>query len=167
MIIVIAGIKRSGSTWMYNAVRLLCYGDDRGVSLQHENFDIKSYSDAINIIKVHPFKRALYEHADMIFTSFRDIQAIKKSRKRCFGRKLPSKDVNNMVHNLLLWQRKSCFYMHYSDFMNDKGLEFEKIKGVLIDNGIDVNQNAWDELQQVKPENEYNPTTLLFPNHIS
>lgn len=99
MLIICLGMKRSGSTWQYNAVRNLVELQDLGASegfiaddeLEHNPERLKAWArdDRIHVIKTH----ARYDHdAELlaagqivILYTYRDLRTAAVSLKRQFG----------------------------------------------------------------------------------
>jgi len=160
MIIVISGIKRSGSTAQFNMVRLCCLHAGLDVHTWGEAYTIK---DGVNIIKMHPFDKSLYNKADYIFTTDRNDKDILNSLQRVFGGS--KRSITWMRKQLELWRRKSI-HMHYDEIVN-KPLEcIYTIKNIL---GLDIDCEAvLKEFEAIKPPKEgYDDETFLFANHIS
>ncbi|NIU00774.1 MAG: hypothetical protein GWN01_07545, partial [Nitrosopumilaceae archaeon] len=156
MVIVIAGIKRSASTACFNMVRLVCEASGEEVHTWGNAYQIK---DGINIIKVHPFNKKLYNKADYIFTTDRKDEDILKSLERFSGGGNP-KRLKKMRKNLELWERKSN-KLHYNHIVNSPLKCIEYIAEVL---GVDVDCKAiLKEFEAIKPPKKgYDPETFLF-----
>lgn len=167
MIITIAGIRRSGSTWLYNAVRLLCEHSQKDVVTHNYVPDFEDMNpETVYIFKMHKFRPAIANRSKIIFTSYRNLPDIKKSLKRCFGSECDLNRMNTMVFHLLRWQQITDYCMHYD---SDPYKTFKEVASVLHQKGIECYDIAgtFQKLQSIRPGNEYDPVTLLFPNHIS
>ncbi len=178
-LIVIAGIKRSGSTWMYNAVRLCL--EHAGYSV-HIAGDGQFYQDDCKadyqIIKVHPFVQWMADRADYVFTSDRDDEGIRESWKRFRGEELTEPKLQTWRVWLDKWNQVRYIkrhdygdtHMHYASLSRNKGRVVGGICSVL---GIRLSECAFgsliDSLEQIEPPNDkdYDPVTLLFSNHIT
>ena len=74
MRIVTAGMKRSGSTWLFNVVRMLAerqYGKRNVYSAWYGDYD-RADKREVHIVKVHGFDRSLVEAGTLVFTSARE-----------------------------------------------------------------------------------------------
>jgi len=163
-LIVIAGIKRSGSTWLFNAVRLMCEkkGSVYYDGAYREGVDVDYY-----IMKKHPFKLQLAQRADVILTSDRDRDEIRASLCRFYGVK--GMKMNGMIRALKEWNQHSSYCMQYEEMIKDKRKVLMDIKRALrFDNRVDINQIEL-ELEDIQPpiDKDYDPKTFLFKNHIT
>lgn len=155
-IIVIAGIKRSGSTWMFNVVRLMC--------------DLMEWE--VTIIKEHNWKPDLAKTANHVFTSRRIKKDIKKSLTKFYSslpKDAPAKrgdyNVEQMLITLEEWNVYSEYCMEFEDVGTLKALEH-------IGDALGFTGNTEKLLYHVnaiKPptDKSYDPETYLFSNHIT
>lgn len=73
-LILCAGMRRSGSTWLYNVLRY-CY-----LNAGYRTYGdyVKEYNASVpadvHVVKVHPFNRELCGRADHVFTTIRDLR---------------------------------------------------------------------------------------------
>lgn len=82
MLVVCAGVHRSGSTWLYNAVRLILIDSGKSVyGCFKTNYDPENKAEA-HVVKAHKFYKELKENADFIFTCRRDLRDIVASAVR-------------------------------------------------------------------------------------
>lgn len=157
MIVLIAGIKRSGSTAQYNMVRLVLQ-KKYDVSIFGSDYDLGE----ITLIKKHDYDHWLYENATYIFTTDRADEDIIKSLKKFSGRNRYGLD--NMRKHLNAYKKRSIHF-EYDDIVNNPKWCIETIANELNIN-VDV-EEIYKEFKSIKPGNEYNPITMLFPNHIT
>lgn len=157
--IVIAGIKRSGSTAQYNMVRLLCEAVYREINVTGSPYSLKR---GVNIVKKHEFDDYLFRTADIIFTTDRDDTEIEESLKRF--EHVPDMSMEQMRVDLDKWKIRS-FHQHYELIKNDPSKAIQQIAKQL---NLKVNPLIiLDQFNEVKPREEYDPKTFLFPNHIT
>lgn len=170
--IIIAGIKRSGSTWQANVVREIYtqlgadvwIGEEFGGKLQAE----------VTINKIHPYREHLAKRADYVLTSWRNIFDILESFQRFKGYQ-PSKElIQAWLTWLLEWNRHAC-HMTLYPALESRVTRLDEIKTI-------SQKIAWGERLEVRdfadicermenlspPDNQqYDPETLLFRNHIT
>lgn len=158
MIVGVCGIKRSGSTAQYNMVRLILETQGE-VNTTGDSF---LFVEGVNLYKTHVFNRSVFDKSDYIFTTDRDRVEILKSLERFHTGDI--KPMSRMVRDLEQWQRKS-FHQDFEDIVNNPKMCIKEIANHL---GIKVDVNdIFTKFKAIKPEKEYNPKTMLFPNHIT
>lgn len=170
-LILVAGLNRSGSTWLYNCIRLI-------LQTQHDNVYscwIKDYiaSDpaGVHLVKIHEPDDNLTKRTDEIYTSRRDIREIAGSMMR-MGWLEPADiwsyldAITNYVHPF--WFKNAKMEIDYSEINQATRLLVEKI-GHSLGIHLDVlqSQAICDQLNQLRPSDQYDHTTQLHPNHIS
>src|SRR6056297_3031181 len=111
MLIVIAGIKRSGSTAQFNIVRIALETAGYTVNIQGQDYKL---NDNVNVVKIHPFRQRLAEEADYIFLTDRDDKEIEASLYRFNGDDVPDGKISKMRTYLDKWkQYKHCMCGYY------------------------------------------------------
>lgn len=157
MLIVIAGKKRSGSTAQYNLVRLI-------LEQEGEVNCIKRIEDIeegkINLLKYHRFVKSLFNKAHFVFTTDRPTEEIVESCK-AFGIKYEGEKWNTWFKR---WgQHPNAYHMDYKDIINAPDFCIMYISHAL---GIKVEPDEiLEKFLAIKPGKEYDPKTMLFPNH--
>lgn len=163
-LIVIAGIKRSGSTWMYNVVRIL---------LTHAGFTVtgggretykKNCEKDYQIIKVHPYYADLAKEADLVFTSDRDDEEIRASWARFQNRYLTDAELWNWCRDLDRWMKHRSYHMPF-----ERVNKTQTVKDIAKVLGVHVTTSALTTIGELKPPKTkgYDPKTLMFKNHIT
>ena len=158
MIVGVCGIKRSGSTAQYNMVRLILetIGD---INTTGDTF---TFVEGINLYKTHVFNKTVYNKSDYIFTTDRDRVEIMQSLERFNTGTI--KPMAIMVMHLEKWKQKSL-HQEYNDIKNNPRKCIEEISEHL---GVKVDVDTiLEKFVAIKPSNEYDPKTMLFPNHIT
>ena len=158
MIVLIAGIKRSGSTAQYNMVRLIMSKRYDNLLLQGHDYELED----VTLIKKHPFDKVLYLCSDHIFTTDRDIKEVEDSLKR-FGVE-NRYSIESMQEHLELYKTRSHHFTFKEITQNPK--ECIKRISVILNIPVDV-EEIYKEYKKIKPQKEYNPVTMLFPNHVT
>ena len=172
-VILVAGMRHSGSTALFNIVRLgLKYASRKHTANYSEYIEpkiIKREAGLTHLIKIHDFRNDYFKQADIVITSRRDLRdTIASAKRRDFSmlNKLGG-EVLYARHNRLLhetWHQRSDYEMSYDDFIEDMCLEIEKILRVV---GIDANLASLVLAElKVLPTNQYEKT-LLSATHIT
>lgn len=158
MIVGVCGIKRSGSTAQYNMVRLIL----ETLGPINTTGDSFNFVEGINLYKTHVFNKTVYNKSDYIFTTDRDRVEIMQSLERFNTGTI--KPMSVMVMHLNKWKQKSL-HQDYKDIVNNPRKCIEEITEHL---GVQVDiDDIYNKFKSIKPESEYNPKTMLFPNHIT
>lgn len=170
-IITIAGIKRSGSTAVYNMVRIICeHMEFENLNLVGEPYTLKK---GVNIVKIHPFDELLCAKSDLVILTDREDSEILESLEK-FG--YEHKPLEAMREDFWNWVGETYPHQYhaiiYKNLVNNSRLEFcrivDKIESVFgVDFKVCEVQKMFEEWKEVKPKEEYDPITFLFPNHIS
>ena len=177
--ILITGMYRSGSTWQFNAVRLLLE------ELTLESINACFISDykpdpltSVELIKLHNFDQELAGSADLILTSWRNIVDARKSMERV-GMNIGE---DKFIHNLKQWRewKEVSNFCSYSiaDSSHQRKHDFERIAKIINRDIVPITYDGaelrriFDIVEAIKaPESgnwdNYDKVTLLHPNHIS
>lgn len=166
--IIIAGFYRSGSTWLFNAVKQILINAKQPFSQINTFLPMHSILNDNAKFELYKYHDFIETNADFIFTSTRNLEQCKKSYQKCF----PSKQTDISwwklaMENYNRWNVISNYEMKYEDLKLDKLKIIIEISNIL---GLKVcAMSVLKELEKIKPptENEYDPNTLLFRNHIS
>lgn len=119
-LIVVAGLKRSGTTWMFNVVRL-ALPEFQTTS----NHDIPP-GDVI--LKTHWWNKKLAEHASLIFSSWRDPKEVRESLIRFEGGEpAMGRILNHYEH----WDEQAHYRMKYEDLLTNPREVVAEILSVL------------------------------------
>ncbi len=168
-LIVIAGIKRSGSTWMYNAVRLILKHAGYSVAGGGEqHFDPNCEAD-YQIIKVHPFRPELAKAASYVFTSDRDDEGIRASWQRFSGEVLTDEKLATWRGWLKQWDEHTRCSMLFDELRNETQRRIvmkELAEILLLHMTLALVRRDLDNLAP-PTDADYDPETLLFKNHIT
>jgi len=151
MKICCAGTYRSGSTWLFNAVRLL-------------------RPDA-EVIKRHPPSLDKY---DMVLTSHRDLRRVAASLWRKWGSVVPDYNWDNVwraldevktFHSFWTKHVKFVFDMKYEDMMLDPKWMFLQVCDAVEGTSPD---KAWKELISLaQPKEGVDKVTHIHWNHVT
>lgn len=180
--ITVAGIKRSGSTWLANAIKTIYeqagyrvwMGEHRpDLGLHHPNGKLAQdgfpdYDIVIN--KVHPYFEVVKRQSDFIILSYRDLLEIMHSWERFRDSTQPA--ARMMIRDWCTWYYQwlphADFEMQYKMLEDQKGGIIESL--IFLFGLVDVDGEVVEkELEALKPptDKEYDPETLMFSNHIT
>lgn len=172
-LIMISGIKRSASTAQWNLVRLALEMARYEVLPRGHSFDLQELNslndNEVILCKRHPFHKAMAKAADHIFLTDRPDEEIIASLNRMWDSGSQER-VDRMRKDLKAWKEYSDIPVFwYEDFVLN---EMNWIAGVVyyldLDFSIDKVIELLEKFEAIEPpEDEYDPITLLFPDHIS
>lgn len=117
-LLLAAGMPRSGSTWLYNALRLL---------LQRNRYEYRSgwlddVKDAVGtrplLLKVHDFEPSLVERSVAVAYSFRDLRDALASARRKFGRVPSLSHARRLVEQFERWTAAADFVVRYETMIS-------------------------------------------------
>lgn len=171
--IVVAGMRHSGSTALFNILRLgFARAGARvvsGYSEHKQTEEILPQKDALRLVKTHEFRDDIAAAADLIFTARRDLRdSVASAVRRDFivYRQLRT-PVEYAKHNRALhamWAPHSDFEFVYETFMADP---VAVTADVLEAAGLSSLPAAAICRAVLKLPTDDNATTLLTPQHIT
>jgi hypothetical protein len=132
MVYVCAGMLRSGSTWLFNSIRLLLKHAElpdfaSGAVGQKETL----YQHKNALLKIHRFDAELAAEADVILTSHRDLRDVIASMNRKFQAELSTADMVRWVKDYMRWAQVADYDLHYEQLLVDRLAELKKIAAAL------------------------------------
>jgi len=132
MIYVCAGITRSGSTWVYNAVRAILRNagvPDLAAGWISEKEKILTHRNAV--IKTHSFDADLAARSDVVVVSHRDLRDVAASMHRKYKVEFSIKPVRETFDDYIKWKKTAVYDLRYEQLLIDKAPELKKIAAVL------------------------------------
>lgn len=163
MIVVVAGMKRSGSTWMFNVARIAL--ERAGIGFEVGEYDLyKAKPDANLLIKTHWWHGNLADDADVILSSERDVEDVYASLHRFWGRRPTGREVAKIVEHHRRWHKAADHRMSYGDLLADPAAAAAGIVAAL---GVDADPACvLADVQAIEPPaSGQDAVTLLFHNH--
>ncbi len=178
MIYVCAGMPRSGSTWVFNAVRLLLqraevpdlaagWIAERAHLLAHDN----------SVIKIHSFDVELAARADVVLTSHRDLRDVAASLQRKFKTGFSPRLIHEVFADYVQWSKIAAYDLHYEDLLLDNLSELKAIATVLkLPSTTTAQLPCAEVLQEIRKERfcenrsttqRYDFINLLHDGHIT
>ena len=171
-LIVTAGMPRSGSTWLYNTVRLLLERTgklDIGAGWIGDFNSFKNHD--VVILKIHYYEPVIANNAAMILYSYRDIRDALASFKRKFGNEPTIERARKFILNDKKWREKSPFIMKYETMIASQEETAERIARFLGITNVDCNRIIKDintmSYEKGEKNEVYNMENLLHKNHIT
>lgn len=166
-LIMVTGMKRSASTWMYNTARLAYELEGmlvHGAFVDAINRPAANLADVV-VIKTHEFVAPLASLADHILFSLRDEEGQRESMRR-FG--LQEDLEHHMValfDHALRWNREADSIFQFEWIMRDKLRATREVLDVLGLN-TDHAQDVHEAVEALQPPAEgRHPVTLLHAGH--
>jgi len=122
-LILSAGMTRSGSTWLYNAIRIVLshdptIKDDLAFGWVGDWNDLPERKHTL--IKVHEFDGQLVDRAKFIFYSYRDIRDSIASSFRKFGTEPSVKLADHYIRMYEQWTSVANMVVPYEDIVSKK-----------------------------------------------
>lgn len=163
MLVVIAGMKRSGTTWAYNIARV-------ALTRAGVDFDISgSLAEAKRatgpmLLKSHWWRRDVERLATTVITSERNVEDVYHSLEHLWGRPPTGAEMAKIVEHYRRWRRVSDFHFPYRRLLDDP---LGVATGIISSLHLDVDPAAvLAEVEAIEPPKEgQDPVTLYFSNH--
>lgn len=174
-VILSAGMPRSGSTWLFNAARLLLQSRYKISAKWIEDFEDADLCDVdILILKIHEFIPEWVEKADQIIYSYRDIRDAIASAERKFDRIPSLEQAKNLVDMDYKWKKVADFTLKYEVLFSEKESLLSELAKIL-DINVDKQKikSILCELDQMSyndpgfKNDKYNMTNLLHVDHVT
>lgn len=172
-VVVVAGLYRSGSTFMYNAVRVL---------YKHAGHDVWGGGTAafvttdgtesdVYVVKEHRWIEELAGYADVILTSTRPLKDAYESMNRFKRGAVTWPETRAWVGWLGQWRPLAAYNMKYEWLAKDGGpytvvSDIASVLGLENVNRRHVLRDLRSEMAPPKTK-EKDPTTLVFANHYT
>lgn len=169
--IIAAGIPRSGSTWLFNAVRLL-------EKYKYENVycawidDHEDVKCDVRLIKVHDIDEKYISEANLVFCTHRDLRDIVVSL--CSMSWLREDEMLSAASNIRriheFWSAQSCLDLSYEKIVFDPIGSLTSIARAL---DVRVSEGLIREIERAIPTKtelscrDYDVVSLLHPGHVT
>ncbi len=169
-LVLCAGIPRSGSTWVYNAARLLLQREAAVHGAWVERWDEHDPAP-VHLVKLHEPDEALADRADVILTSRRDLRDIAASAlQRGWTSEADAVSFLERVVRLHAWWcSRSSWELAYEMLLEDPVAAVRELAGVL---GADPGaapavRGEIDALREPAASAGWDERTLLHPEHLA
>jgi hypothetical protein len=169
-IVLAGGMPRSGSTWLFNAARLLLR--DRGGLSSGWIADWHSLPTAPTVLlKVHDFDPLLAKRAVVVLCSYRDVRDVLASSKRMFDTAPTLAEARRLLDQDRRWRRSAHLAMRYESMLADPQAVVTDLATVLKVGPCDAAAvvAAVDRLSRGtdRTAETYDRETLLHPGHVT
>lgn len=171
MRIIVAGLYRSGSTWLFNVVRFICEEHGTVYSCFEDQYDQwESGKFDFEIVKAHKFDE-IWIPGSVILTSIRPWKEVRKSMIRLrelnkTGNKTQHIRIPTFLEWLARWNNHNNYCMEFKDiYTRPLGV----IKEVAAAISLDCEAKAiYEKVQALKPPKDgIDKVTLMHSNHIT
>jgi len=178
ILILSAGMQRSGSTWLYNAIRLLLMHSSLTREITGHGWigDLSMLPQKkIMLIKIHDFNQKILDLdlPKIVFYSFRDVRDALASSKRKWNQEPSMKLADRLIQNDRQWRSHAHFIVRYESMMKDQLGTLLALSNMLkITDGSNI-QEIISEIDALKYENPgnknplYHMENLLHKGHIT
>jgi len=177
IVVLSAGMQRSGSTWLYNATRLLLMESSltRDITGYGWIGDLSTLlQKKIMLLKIHGFSQNILDLVlpEIILYSYRDLRDALASIKRIWKRE-PSMELANMlIQNDSQWRKHADFIMRYESMIENRegillklsnflGIDDADIHGIIAK----IDALRYEDSGGKKPQ--YHMENLLYEGHIT
>lgn len=172
-LVAIAGVPRSGTTWLYNAVRLI---HDRAARPIYgawcADYDPRTLAST-HLIKVHKPEQ-LHAQPEIIFATNRDVAESLASLVRMGWLADEETAIKNAATNherlRLYWEERADYVAQYQEVTKQPLKVIEGLcsrLGILLENSISEEIAHELAVMQSPKSGNYDPVTLLHPGHRS
>ncbi len=174
MKVVCAGMRRSGSTWLYNTVRLLCalQGPTRGRFEDTWQINDDGKPIEADIVKVHRFAESWLFGADKVLLTYRDLRDVVASAIRrglIANAPIPATQylLKAVVSEYDRWEPYADLALAYADIMKDKVAATAKVAAVLNISTDPSVVAAMVEALPLPTQGKEDIEILLHPKHFT
>lgn len=133
-LILSAGMPRSGSTWLYNALRLLLLERHPGPGQLACGWvgDLARLPPApCRLVKLHEYDATLAAQASFVVWSFRDLRDAMASQFRKFGTPPTLGLADYLIAQDARWTARADHVMRYEDLLSDPAGEVQRLAQAL------------------------------------
>lgn len=174
--ILITGTYRSGSTWQYNVVRLLCeiHAPEKVYACFHDQYDEEEAEGAeYEIVKIHRYRTQEAEELEpyTAITTIRDWRGIRGSMRRLeargeTGNWTHDDRLTDFLHDALHWAVRSTYATYYENLVDEPGAEIRRIAEHLGLYREGIEQDVLRQLVRLRdPKEGIDPLTQLHAQH--
>ena len=172
-LILSAGMLRSGSTWLYNAMRILLSTDeeiDLGAGWIQDIQEFRHHDTVL--VKLHGYEPRLASNSRFTAYSYRDLRDVIASMKRKFDSPPSIATARQLLVADAKWRDTSQFIMKYEDMISAPHVIAEKLGVAMGLTGItgaeisrEITALTYDSSESTN--SVYNSQNLLHKGHIT
>lgn len=166
-----AGMPRSGSTWLFNAARLLLRrscGGDLASGWVGDWYQLPRRRTLL--LKLHDFDPFLARHAHVVLYSYRDVRDALASSRRKFGIEPMPDLARRWIQDDRRWRSTAHFVLRYESMRENPAEALARLAAVLQAGDV-CPEEVLAELATLQPAGDsphpYHPETLLHVGHIT
>jgi hypothetical protein len=176
MLVLSAGMPRSGSTWLYNALRLLLaqrFPAPGALACGWVGDIARIPADAsCRLVKIHEWNAPLAAEAGFVTWSYRDLRDAMASQHRKFGGALTLPFADYLLRQDARWMARADHVMRYEAMLADPVQELARLAAALGLHDVDLPalRRTLDALSYDSegPRNAaYHELTLLHRGHVT
>ena len=169
-VVMVGGMKRSGSTWIFNVARIALETIGHTYHTHPGLRELKRYSGGADylIVKSHWWTESAERLSDIVLTSVRDVDEVRASLSR-FGRKPPSdEEMDKIIGHFERWNAVADYCMNYQDLVERPLIVVENLLEILGGTN-ELAPHVLEIVNSIKPPSDghKDPDTLYFVNHIT
>ncbi|CAD5951812.1 hypothetical protein PCC9214_02603 [Planktothrix tepida] len=176
-LIVASGMMRSGSTWLYNATRLVLSSSPTiknnltcgwSGDWKYKKIPEKEYT----LIKIHDFVQSIADQATLIVYSYRDIRDAMASNWRAFGDSPTVEFADYLIQMHEQWINVADLVVPYHRILTGKNSIIEELAQLCAVGSVNASAIV-DEIDNLSYESEgdrdevHHKTNLFHSNHIT
>lgn len=168
-LILCNGMQRSGSTWLFNVVRLIV-SENTAASEFAAGWHLDSPTlKAVSVLKVHGVRMDLLSRARIVLYSYRDIRDAIASRRRIWGTPPTMELANAWVSECDFFEDRADFVMRYESMITDPTGTVSQVANTL---GYSVDSQSIVEQVAALPNpgeghGVHHPVSLLHRGHVT
>ncbi len=169
-VILTNGMPRSGSTWLYNAARLILGGITAPGSFTYGWHEDVKVMNKVTLLKAHGVNHRLLSSASTILYSYRDIRDVLASRKRMWGMEPTLEVARDLVAESTFFDKAAHYVMKYEDFIVDPVSVLNDLTRLFDADELDVHEIHAQLETEKKPASNgkpYNEEELYHTGHIT
>ena len=169
-LIVSAGAIRSGSTALFNMLRLLLEQNGTPLTAGWVD-DVKEPLQRTILVKIHEWHPLLSKRANVVFTCHRDLRYVVRSLGAMkWLDSSPATQIAHIVQNHTAWARTAALDLRYEDMIADLNQAVRRVAASLgvKDDGFDLAAITC-EIERLPPptrsDHRYDPVSLMHKSH--
>jgi hypothetical protein len=172
-LVLAAGIRRSGSTWLYNVIRFAFINAGYTTySDFYASYQPETPAD-VHVVKVHEFVANLAEQNPLVLTTYRDLRDIAASCVRLKlaentpeSLRLVTKEVVGREYSA--WKSHANLEIRYADMIRDRPAAIRRVLRALGLNSVDPREVDRDvQKLSFMAFTDLDPVSQLWPQHIT
>jgi len=172
-LILCAGMRRSGSTWLFNVLRYSYLNAGYRIYGDYTKEYKSSIPADVHVVKIHPFDHGYCERSELIFTTIRDLRDVVASMVRFKLAHNTQSGIARCARQLIAreytpWATHSNLEIRYEEMVRDRPAAIAQILAVLGLPDVDPQEVHRDiEKLTLIALPEHDRTTQIWPHHLT